>query len=120
MFYSLAADLTLLVHLAFVLFVVLGGFLALRWRRLAYVQIPVAIYGIVIEVIGFVCPLTPLENWLRRQGSGTGYEGGFIEHYITAALYPSGLTRTIQLVLAALVLIINVAAYTFWWRRRRR
>jgi len=120
MWYSLLADVVLLLHLGFVLFVVLGGFLALRWRRLAYIHIPVAIYGIVIEVIGFVCPLTPLEIWLRRQGGGAGYEGGFVEHYITAALYPSGLTRAIQLALAALVLIINAAAYTLWWRRRRR
>jgi hypothetical protein len=120
MWYSLLADVVLLLHLGFVLFVVLGGFLALRWRRLAYIHIPVAIYGIVIEVIGFVCPLTPLEIWLRRQGGGAGYEGGFVEHYITAALYPSGLTRAIQLALAALLLIINAAAYTLWWRRRRR
>jgi hypothetical protein len=118
--FNLFADLVLLVHFAFVLFVILGGFLALRWHQLAYVHIPVAIYGIAIEVIGFVCPLTPLEIWLRRQGGGAGYEGGFIEHYITAALYPSGLTRTIQFVLAALVLLINAAAYTLWWRGRRR
>lgn len=118
--YSVAANLILLVHFAFVLFVVLGGFLAWRWRRLAYFHIPVAIYGIIIEVVGFVCPLTPLEVWLRRQGGGAGYESGFIEHYITAALYPPGLTRPSQFVLAALVLIINAIAYTVWWRRRGR
>src|SRR5918994_1428268 len=91
------ADVVLVVHLAFVLFVVLGGLAALRWPRLAYVHVPVALYGVAIEFIGFICPLTPLEVWLRRRGGEAGYEGGFIEHYVTAAIYPSGLTREIQL-----------------------
>ena len=117
--YRLLADAVLLVHFGFVVFVVIGGVLALRWRRLAYVHVPVAIYGIMIEVLGFVCPLTPLEVWLRRRGGEAGYEGGFIEHYITAALYPAGLTRPTQFVLAAAVLVINAVVYAIWWRRRR-
>jgi hypothetical protein len=113
------ADLTLVLHFAFVVFVVLGGLLALRWRRLAFIHVPIAIYGVVIEVVGFICPLTPLEVWLRRRGGQAGYEGGFVEHYITAALYPSGLTREIQWILAGAVLLINVVVYRIWWRRHR-
>ena len=114
------ADLVLVVHLAFVLFVVLGGLLALRWPRVAWVHIPVALYGAAIEFVGFICPLTPLEIWLRRRGGEAGYEGGFIEHYITAALYPTGLTREIQIVLGAGVLLLNAIVYGVWWRRRAR
>ena len=120
MFFRGAADLVLVVHLAFVLFVVLGGLLALRWPRVAWVHVPIALYGAMIEFVGFVCPLTPLEIWLRRRGGEAGYEGGFIEHYITAAIYPSGLTREIQLALGAAVLVLNGIVYFFWWRRRRR
>jgi hypothetical protein len=83
------------------------------------VHLPVALYGAAIEFVGFVCPLTPLEVWLRRRGGEGGYEGGFVEHYVTAALYPSGLTRELQLALGAAVLVINAAVYTVWLRRRR-
>jgi hypothetical protein len=113
------ADIVLIAHFAFVIFVILGGVAALRWPRLAYVHVPVALYGAVIEFAGFVCPLTPLENWLRRRGGEAGYEGGFIDHYITAALYPSGLTRGIQYGLGVAVLVINAAVYVVWLRRRR-
>ena len=120
MWYRGAADVVLVVHFAFVVFVVLGGFLALRWRRVAWVHVPVALYGAAIEFAGFICPLTPLEVWLRRQGGQAGYEGGFVEHYITAALYPTGLTREIQVALGVGVLAINAAVYFIWWERRRR
>lgn len=116
-----AADLVLVVHLAFVLFVILGGLLALRWPRVAWVHIPVALYGAIIEFVGFICPLTPLEVWLRRQGGEAGYAGGFIEHYVTAAIYPTGLTREIQLALGVGVLLLNGLVYGLLvWRRRRR
>ena len=114
------ADLVLLAHLAFVVFVVLGGFLALRWRGVALVHLPIAIYGAIIEFLGFVCPLTPLENALRRRGGAAGYSGGFIDHYIVATIYPEGLTRHAQLALGAGVLVLNAIVYTIWWRRRRR
>ena len=97
----------------------LGGLAVLRWPRLAWVHVPVALYGAAIEFIGFVCPLTPLEVWLRRRGGEAGYEGGFIEHYVTAALYPAGLTREIQLVLGALVLVLNALVYAALVRRMR-
>jgi hypothetical protein len=112
------ADVVLLIHFAFVLFVVLGGLLALRWPRVAYVHIPVALYGATIEFLGFVCPLTPLEIWLRRRGGEAGYRGGFVEHYIVSALYPTGLTREIQLGLGVAVLLVNAIVYLIWWRRR--
>jgi asparagine N-glycosylation enzyme membrane subunit Stt3 len=120
MIFRLLADLTLVVHFAFVVFVVLGGLLALRWPRAAFVHVPVAVYGAAIEFIGFICPLTPLEVSLRRRGGQAGFEGGFIEHYITAALYPTGLTREIQLVLGALVIVVNIVIYAVVWRRARR
>ncbi len=119
MLWSGAADLVLVVHLAFVLFVVLGGLLALRRPRVAWVHLPVAVYGAVIEFVGFVCPLTPLEVWLRRRGGGAGYEGGFVEHYVTAALYPAGLTREVQLALGVGVLVINGLVYAVLLRRLR-
>lgn len=117
--YRSLADLTLVIHLAFLLFVILGGFLVLRWPRVAWVHIPVALYGATIEFLGFICPLTPLEIWLRQRGGEAGYEGGFIEHYITAAIYPTGLTREIQLMLGIAVLAINGIVYTIWMRRRK-
>lgn len=119
MFFRFGADLVLLLHFAFVLFVIFGGLLALRWRRLAWVHIPVALYGAVIEFVGFVCPLTPLENSLRRAGGEAGYAGGFIDHYITAVIYPNGLTRGIQLGLGFGVLLLNAVVYFTWLRRRR-
>ena len=120
MTFRFLADVTLVVHFCFVLFVVLGGLLALRWPRLAWLHVPVALYGATIEFVGFVCPLTPLENHFRRRGGEAGYTGGFIDHYITATLYPDGLTRSAQLVLGAGVLTLNVAVYALYWRRRRR
>ena len=113
------ADLVLLVHLLFVVFVVAGGLLVLRWPRLAWVHVPVALYGALIEFVGFICPLTPLEIWLRRLGGEAGYEGGFVEHYVTAALYPSGLTREIQIGIGVGVLVLNAVVYATVVRRRR-
>lgn len=120
MIFRILADAVLVAHFGFVLFVVLGGLLALRWPRVAWVHVPVALYGALIEFAGFVCPLTPLENHFRRLGGEAGYAGGFIDHYITPTLYPEGLTRDAQLVLGVSVLALNVAVYGIWWRRRRR
>jgi hypothetical protein len=105
------ADLVLVVHLAFVLFVVLGGLLVLRRPWVAWLHIPAAIWGLLIEYTGWVCPLTPLENSFRMQGGDAGYSGGFIEHYIRALLYPAGLTRSSQVLLGSIALILNLAAY---------
>jgi hypothetical protein len=117
--YSLLADLLLLAHGAFVLFVVAGGLLVLRWPGVAWLHLPAALWGAGIEFTGRICPLTPLENAWRRAAGETSYQGGFIEHYVTAALYPSGLTRTIQLALGVLVVTLNGWVYWTLWRRRR-
>jgi hypothetical protein len=117
--YRVLADGVLVVHLAFVVFVVLGGLPALRWPRLAWLHIPAAIWGVVIEYAGWICPLTPLENSLRARGGEAGYSGGFIEHYIQPALYPAGLTRGTQIVLGSLALLVNLGAYGIVVARRR-
>ena len=117
MLYRFAADLVMLVHLLFVLFVVLGGFLSLKWRWLPWIHLPVAIYGAVIEFVHFVCPLTPLENLLRRKGGHEGFEGGFIETYLLRILYPDGLTRRVEIVIGISVLIINAVAYWLYLRK---
>lgn len=118
--YRVAADLVVLLHGAFVLFVVLGGLLALRWPRAALVHVPAATWGVWIEWSGRICPLTPLENRLRRLGGEAGYAGGFVEHYVLPALYPEGLTREVQVALGVLALAVNVGVYVLVWRRRRR
>ena len=116
--YGFLADVVLLLHGAFVLFVVAGGLLVLRWPRVAWVHVPTVLWGAVIEFAGFICPLTPLEKAWRRAAGGEAYQGGFIEHYVTAALYPSGLTRPIQIALGLLVLGINAGVYWKLWQRR--
>lgn len=113
------ANAVVLVHIGFVLFVVLGGFLVLRWRRLAWLHLPAAAWGALIEFSGWVCPLTPLELWLRRLGGGDVYAGGFVEHYLLPALYPAALTRNVQLALGIGVIAVNVIAYAIVWRRNR-
>jgi len=118
--YRALADLVLVVHLAFVLFVVLGGLLVLRWPRLAWLHVPAAIWGVLIEYTGWICPLTPLENSLRMRGGEAGYSGGFIEHYIQPLLYPAGLTRSTQVVLGSLALVLNLTAYVIVVSRMRR
>ena len=119
MIYRVLADLVLVVHLCFVLFVVLGGLAVLRWPRLALLHVPAAVWGILIEYSGWICPLTPLENSLRMKGGEAGYSGGFIQHYIQPTLYPAGLTRPTQLVLGSIVLVLNVAAYAILLSRSR-
>ena len=119
MIYRVLADLVLLIHLAFVLFVVLGGLFVLRSPRLAWLHIPAAVWGVLIEYTGWICPLTPLENSLRVKGGEAGYSGGFIQHYIQPVLYPAGLTRSTQVVLGSAVLILNLAAYAIVWSRSR-
>ena len=116
----LLADAVVGLHFLFVLFVVLGGLLVLRWPRVAYLHIPAAIWGAAIELAGWICPLTPLENWLRREAGSTGYSGSFIEHYILPILYPSALSRDIQLLLGVIVIAVNLAIYSYAFRRGNR
>jgi nitrate reductase gamma subunit len=118
--YRALADLVLVVHLAFVLFVVLGGLLVHRWQWVALLHIPAAVWGVLIEYSGWICPLTPLENSLRVSGGEAGYSGGFIQHYIQPVLYPAGLTRGTQIVLGTLALVVNLTAYGVVIARRKR
>ena len=119
MIYRVSADLVLALHLGFVVFVVLGGLLVLRWPAIMALHIPAAVWGVLIEFTGWICPLTPLENQLRVRGGELGYSGGFIEHYIQPLLYPSGLTRGTQVVLGSVVLILNLTAYWIVLSRHR-
>jgi hypothetical protein len=120
MTYRVLADAVLVLHLSFILFVVLGGFAVLRWPRLSWVHVPVVLWGAAIEFFGWICPLTPLEKWLREAGGETAYSGGFIAHYLLPVIYPAGLTRGVQLVLGAFVVAVNLAVYLVLWRRTRR
>ena len=120
MAYRLLADAVVLLHAAFVAFVVLGGFLAWRWRWLILLHVPCAVWGIVIEYRGWICPLTPLENHFRTRAGLAGYEGGFIEHYLIPALYPAGLTPPKQILLGSFALVVNLIAYAVLVRRMLR
>ncbi len=121
--YLLLADLVLVVHLLFVLFVVFGGLLVLRWHRLAWLHLPALGWGLWIEFSGTLCPLTPLEIHLRRLAGADPYEGGFIAHYIVPIVYPPGLTAETQWWIGLGLLGLNLAIYGwlgFWrWRKGR-
>ena len=108
---KVAADFLVVVHFAFIAFVVLGGFLVLKWGRVAILHIPCALWGALIEFKGWICPLTPLENHFRKAAGGTGYSGGFIDQYVMPLVYPKGLTRDMQILLGAMVLALNVCVY---------
>jgi hypothetical protein len=117
---KILADLVVTFHVAFVVFVVTGGLLVLRWPRLAWLHLPCALWGAWVELSGWICPLTPLEISLRVAAGEAGYKGGFLEHYVIPMLYPAGLTRGIQVGLGVAVLVVNVAAYAAVVRRVRR
>jgi hypothetical protein len=116
---SFAADAVLLLHGVFILFVVAGGLLALRWPLAAAVHLPCAAWGAYIEFSGGICPLTPLEQRLRALAGEAGYSGGFIEHYLLPLIYPAGLTPTVQVVLGSGVIVVNLIVYGLVLRRRR-
>ena len=117
MMYHWLADVVVLIHGAFVAFVILGAFIALRWRWLVWVHLPAAIWGVLIEYAGWICPLTPLENALRARAGESGYSGDFIEHYILRALYPHGLTPATRWILGSIALVVNIIAYALLIRK---
>ena len=120
MLYRLLADAVVIVHALFIVFIVCGGFLAWRWRWVALMHVPAAIWGVLLEYRGWICPLTPLENSLRVKAGQSDYSGGFIEHYMIPAIYPSGLTPRVQTMLGTFVLVVNLVAYTAFLRRLLR
>jgi hypothetical protein len=116
----LAADAVLVVHFAFIVFVVGGALLAFRFSWMPWLHLPAAAWGIWVEIAGRICPLTTLENDLRLRAGLTGYKDSFIEHYLFPVIYPSGLTRGMQLAIAAIVIVTNTALYFLLLRRRRK
>ena len=117
--YPVLADLVVLVHLGFVVFVILGGLLVMKWAGLIWIHLAAVFWGIAIELSGWICPLTPLENWLRHKGGEENYQFDFVAHYLLPMLYPQGLTRGSQIVLGALVLVVNAAIYGWTFGQRK-
>ena len=124
MYYQIAADLVVLLHLGFVGFVVAGGLLVLKWRPVAAIHIPAALWGALVELQGWYCPLTPLEQYLRKAGGQSAYSGDFVERYLILFLSPADLDREMQMLLGAAVVAINLVLYAWvliqLQRRRKR
>ncbi len=114
--YHMLADLVLVLHMAFIAFVLFGGLLALNWRWMVWLHLPAAAWGVVVECTGWLCPLTPLEEWLRTQAGRDPYGQDFVGHYLLPILYPSALTRNLQILLGAFVLAMNAVVYAWLWR----
>lgn len=120
MFYRLAADAVVLLHLGFVLFVVAGALLAFRWHRIVWLHLPAVVWAVLLEFRGWLCPLTPLELKLRAAGGQAGYSGGFVEQYILPVLYPAELDSSLQIALGSFVIMINIALYgCLLWRLKK-
>jgi hypothetical protein len=115
-----AANAIVLIHGVFILFVLFGAWLVLRWKWVAWLHVPAFAWGAAIEFLGAVCPLTPLEQRLRELAGERGYTGGFVDHYIVPVMYPAGLTPAVQLWLGVFVVALNVAIYAFVLARRLR
>ena len=112
----LSADLIVLIHFSFILFVMFGGFLVMKWRKLIWLHLPAAVWGVLIEFFGWICPLTTWENQFRRNNGGE-YSTGFIEHYIIPLIYPDVLNRDIQIVLGIALILLNLFIYTWCFRK---
>lgn len=117
--YSILADLVVILHGLFVIFVLLGGLLVLKWPQAIWLHLLAVVWGMLVEFTGWLCPLTPLENWLRQQAGEAGYEGDFLQRYLLALLYPDGLTRETQITLGAIVLLVNALVYGWLWSSQR-
>jgi Protein of Unknown function (DUF2784) len=111
MLYKLAASALALIHLAFILFVVFGGLLLLKWPRVMWLHLPAAVWGALIEFAGWYCPLTSMENAMLRRAGQSGYTGGFVAHYIFRVIYPAGLTRGLEIAIGVFVLVVNLSVY---------
>lgn len=114
----LISELLVVSHFGFILFVIFGGLLVLKWRWMVWVHLPAALWGIVVEVMGWICPLTPLENRYRLQAGQEGYGGDFISHYLLPIIYPAGLNMDLQLALAGFVVVVNTVVYIYVFQKR--
>lgn len=118
--YLLAANFVLVLHLAFIGLVLLGGLVVLRRPRFAFIHLPAAVWGVLVEAMGWYCPLTDLEDYLLRRTGEAGYATGFLERYLLALIYPEGLTREVQWMLAGVVVVVNAGIYGWVLIRRQR
>ena len=118
--FSNFAEFIVFLHLGFVLFVILGGLLVLKWKWVMWVHLPAAMWGALIECTGWICPLTPLENWLRELGRGQEYQSSFVDHYVLPLLYPGNVTRDTQIILGLLVVLVNVGIYALVYYRHNK
>jgi hypothetical protein len=119
MLFQILADLVLLLHGAFIVFVILGALLAIRWLRIMWIHLPACAWAVLLEFCGWLCPLTPLENWLRRLGGETEYSTGFIEHYLAPVIYPEALGPGTQALLGISVVLVNALLYLHVFRVRQ-
>lgn len=119
MVYAIAADLLLVFHLCFAGFVVAGGLLVCKWRWLVFLHLPAVVWGVLLELRGWICPLTPWEQQLRQAAGQSGYQDGFIEHYLLPVLYPAGLEGDTQMMLGGIVILVNVVVYCWLYLRCR-
>ncbi len=108
---GLAADIIVIVHLGFIVFVTLGGILVIKWHKIAFLHLPCALWGVLIAFGGWICPLTPLEMHFRQLAGIAGYDGGFIDHYVMPIVYPAGLTRGMQIAFGVTILAVNLFVY---------
>ena len=119
LFYRLSADLVFLTHFAFILAVIFGGLIILKWPKLAWVHVPVVTWGFIVELTGRTCPLTPLEQNLRMLAGQEAYQGSFIAHYLIPLIYPQGLTAETRLFYATAIAVVNISVYLLlWWRMK--
>jgi len=117
--YGLLADLVVVLHLGFIVFVMFGALLGLRWKQIVWLHVPAALWGAASELFGMPCPLTPLENLWRARALQEGYGGDFISHYVLPLVYPGELTRPVQWTLGALLIVLNLALYVLVYKRVR-
>jgi hypothetical protein len=120
MWYSILTNIVVILHFGFVLFVLFGGLLILKWPKVMWLHLPAVAWGAVVEFTGWICPLTPLEHWLRARGSESAHTGDFVARYLLSILYPEALTNDIQAILGASVLLVNLVVYGCLWQRNRR
>ena len=118
--YLLLADLIVILHLGFIVFAVLGAVLLFKWPRLVWLHVPAVIWAAITEFMGLICPLTPLENWLRQQAGADPYQSSFISHYLLPLIYPPGLTPSIQWVLGGILITLNVVIYAWLYRFKKK